>query len=244
MATKVTYLDNSGFMVEGPDVILIFDYFRDPAHEVKKALSHDSDRPVVFFVSHRHPDHFNPEIFNLAQNRHRVYVISNDVVANDIRDDVPVEWMSAGDVAEGLPGDIRVRAFGSTDAGVSYLVTMPDGFRIFHAGDLNYWHWKDESTPAEVEREHNRYTVILNRIASEVPEVDVAFFPVDTRLGADCQAGAVQFLSAIKVADFFPMHFKGEFDKACDFSAWNLPEAVVARTKLYCLHTPGDSETL
>lgn len=33
---------------------------------------------------------------------------------------------------------MKVKAFDSTDEGLSYLVEM-DGIRIFHAGDLNNW---------------------------------------------------------------------------------------------------------
>lgn len=46
---------------------------------------------------------------------------------------------------------ISVKAFGSTDAGVSFMVET-DGKKVFHAGDLNNWHWEDESTPQEVKR--------------------------------------------------------------------------------------------
>lgn len=244
MDKKITFLDNSGFMVEFPSLILVFDYYRDPAHAVVKALEHKPDVPVVFFVTHNHPDHFNTEIFNLGQSHRRLYVLSNDIPTREIHDDMPIDWMSKGDYIEGLPGGISVRAFGSTDRGVSFLVTTPEGFRIFHAGDLNNWHWQDESTTREVEKAAEAFTVELNRIKEQMPAADVAFFPVDTRLGDNCAAGAVQFLSEIRVADFFPMHFKGSYEKACDFAAYRLPAAVADRTRLTCLHKPGESVVL
>ena len=40
---------------------------------------------------------------------------------------------------------ISVNTFPSTDIGNSYAVTIA-GRTIFHAGDLNAWIWKDEST--------------------------------------------------------------------------------------------------
>ena len=238
---KVTFLDNSGFMVEFPKVILVFDYWRDPAHSVVKALRHKPDVPVIFLVTHSHPDHFNDDIFNLAQDHKRVYVLSNDIVANNLRDDVPVAWVNPGDELDNLPEGVKVQAFGSTDAGSSYLVTMPDGFRIFHAGDLNNWHWDQESTEREIQKAQNAFTVELNRIYEATEAFDVAFFPVDTRLGEHCAAGAEEFLTKFKVADFFPMHFKGDYEKACDFADYHLPEAVAARTRMHCLHKPGES---
>ena len=38
---------------------------------------------------------------------------------------------------------VKIKAFGSTDIGISFLVSV-DGVDIFHAGDLNWWHWWDE----------------------------------------------------------------------------------------------------
>lgn len=241
MATKITFLENSGFMVELPEVFLVFDYMADPAHDVKKALEHKPDKPMVFLVTHNHRDHFNTDIFNLGQSHRRVYVLSNDIPTREIHNTMPIAWMSEGDTVEDLPGGLTVHAFGSTDAGVSYLVTSPDGYRIFHAGDLNDWHWDQESTECEIRKAKEAFTVITDRIASICPAVDVAFFPVDTRLGANCAAGAEQFLAAVKVANFFPMHFKGCYETACDFAAYRLPDAVRARTAMHCLHKPGES---
>lgn len=245
MATKhITYLDNSGYMVELPTVTLVFDYYRDPAHKVVKALERRPDIPVVFFVTHHHPDHFNPDIFNLGQNHRRLYVLSNDIPSRDVRSDIPAEWMSRGDIAEGLTAGLRVQAFGSTDAGVSYYVTMPDGFTLFHAGDLNCWHWKEESTLSEIARAREAYNVELGRIAQAMPAVDVAFFPVDVRQGDECAEGAEAFLTKVATGAFFAMHFKGDSDKACRFEAYRLPEDVAGRTRFYCLDTPGQSVDL
>lgn len=246
MATtkKITFLDNSGFMVELPAITLVFDYYRDPAHSVVKALEHKPDVPVIFFVTHNHPDHFNTEIFNLGQSHKRIYVLSNDIPTREIHDDMPIDWMSRGDIIEGLPEGLKVEAFGSTDAGVSYLVTMPCGLTIFHAGDLNFWHWDKESTEREVAKAKEQFEVELNRIAESMPSVDIAFFPVDVRQGENCAAGATEFLEKIAVGNFFPMHFKGSYEKACDFKAYKLPQSVSNRTKLFCLHKPGESVEL
>ncbi len=126
---KVTYLDNSGFVITLKDAILVFDYYRDPSHALNKILGDKPDAPVVFFVSHRHPDHYNPGIYEIAQNHRRVYVMSNDVPAMKIPSTLEVQGMSVGDYVESLPGGISVRAYGSTDAGVSFLVTSPMAVR-------------------------------------------------------------------------------------------------------------------
>lgn len=144
--------------------------------------------------------------------------------------------MSAGDVIDSIPGTTQVKAYGSTDTGVSYAITLTDGSVIFHAGDLNDWHWSEESTEREVAKAEERFKVIVDRIAEEIPEIKIAMFPVDARMGTDFAKGAQIFLSKVKVDNFFPMHFWGEPQKACDFNAY-VPAATA--TRCYCLDRPG-----
>ena len=69
---KVTYLFNSGFVVELEKHILIFDYF-------KGAIDHlDPHKKVYVFSSHRHEDHYNPDIFNF-KHPSITYILSDDI---------------------------------------------------------------------------------------------------------------------------------------------------------------------
>lgn len=239
---KVTYLAHSGFMVTTDDVIMVFDYDKDPAHDVEKALKASPEKPIIFFVSHHHPDHYNPVIFNLAQNHNRTYILSNDVEARDTNSRLAIQGMSGGDVVEGLSGGVSVKAYKSTDEGVAFVVTTKDGKKIFHAGDLNNWHWKEESTEREVAKAESAFKTAVNRIAEEYPQLDVAFFPVDTRQGKDCAEGAAEFLDTIEVANFFPMHFDGDHEVACDFGGYPLKKKVA--TTFHCLYKPGQSASV
>lgn len=236
---RITYLAHSGFMVQTDDVIMVFDYYRDPSHAVVKALRDEPEKPVIFFVSHSHPDHFNHEIFNLAQDNKRLYVLSNDVIVRETDPSLPIQGMSPGDVIDNLPGDISVKAYGSTDKGVSFRVTLKDRHTVFHAGDLNLWHWNEESTESEVARATAEFKKELGRIARENTHLDVVFFPVDLRQGKDFAQGAVQFTEAIKVTDFFPMHFDGDAHIACDFGVYPFHNQI--DTTFHCLHDPGQS---
>ena len=235
--TKVTYLDHSGFAVTTPEAVMVFDYYKDPDRKLEKVLREAPDQDVVFFVSHHHPDHFNTSIFELAQDRRRTYVLSNDIFSRLVpQTGLSVAWMSPGDTIEQVPGVKKVEAFRSTDAGVAYAVTLPDGKVVFHAGDLNAWHWGEVSTPSEARDAEAHFTRIVNRVAEEYPRMYIAMFPVDARIGEGFARGASIFLFRIKVDNFFPMHFWGEPQKACDFKEY-IPEGC--GTVCHCLDRPG-----
>ena len=59
---RVTFIGHSGFLVETATAYFLFDYF----HGGIPAL--DRDKPLVVFASHKHRDHYNPEIFNLFED--------------------------------------------------------------------------------------------------------------------------------------------------------------------------------
>jgi len=108
---------------------------------------------------------------------------------------------------------IEVDAYGSTDLGVSFKITTEKKV-VFHAGDLNNWHWKEESTPEEVKEAESYYERELNHVAASTPNLDVAMFPVDPRLGKDYMQGAEEFMKKIPTKLFVPMHFDVAYDKA------------------------------
>lgn len=231
---RVTYLGHSGFAVELPSAILVFDCSTDSSHSLKKMFEKASGKPVVFFVSHYFRRHGDTAIYEMAQNHRRYYVVSNDVDAMSIPSGLDVQGMSPGDYFEDIPGVKSVKAYKTTAKGVCYYVETADGPTIFHAGDLN--DWQDEPDKRAQQKESAEFTTIVNRIAEEHPAVDVAFFPVDVRQGDDFARGAREFLKAVKVTDFFPMHFDGDYKEACNAESYITPD-----TTCHCMHDPGQS---
>lgn len=92
-----------------------------------------------------------------------------------------------------------------------------EGKRIFHAGDLNNWHWREESTEQEVEEAEKAFLREVAVLAKDADFLDLAMFPVDPRLGADYMSGAKQFIDRIPVRKFVPMHFWERYEKANAF---------------------------
>lgn len=162
---QVTKLDRLGYMVEFPDFILIFDYTRDQEHHVEKTLRHHPDKPAIFFVTHNHQYTFDTDIFNMAQNHSRVYVLSNDIPTREIHDDMPIDWMSAGDRIENVANcGINVEAVKVGGDGVGYYVNA-GGTTILYGGAIG----------EDTDQKHT--DVLIRRIATEHPSETVAIVP-------------------------------------------------------------------
>ena len=223
----VTYLGGSGFLVAMGDVGLLFDA-SEHGHDMrilpeKEAL--EAFRKLYVFVSHAHDDHFSESIYSLC-GENAVYIVGFDVPQphRGVR-------MNPGD-EQGF-GPVHVRAFGSTDEGVSFLIECA-GIKLFHAGDLNLWHWRDESSVLEIEAAEKRFYECVAPIPKS--KIDVAFFPVDPRQGSMYDAGAGYFIMDVKPRIFIPMHFQGRGDVALRFAITGETSA----TRVVALQEPGD----
>lgn len=232
---KLYYIFHSCFMLEAEQCVIIFDYWKDsPDGDVKHMLEH-TDKRVYFMASHFHEDHFNPEIFSLnVPNGQKRIILSRDIVRRRRAKETDADvLLRRGDTYS--DDMISVKAFGSTDAGVSFMVET-DGKKVFHAGDLNNWHWEDESTPQEVKKMEGDFMAVLRDIKAEYPAVDLAMFPVDPRLGTDFARGARQWIQTIKTTYMAPMHFPPAREKAMTFGK----EAEFRGTKFFYIHREGE----
>ena len=219
---KTIYIWHDCFVVRTAKAVLVFDFWKDPYQNgplPNPLMEIDRDTPVYVFVSHGHKDHYNPEIFNWSEHFRDIrYVVSKDVMKRIKHIITPessykglkvdasrVIMMRTNEAYE--DERIRIRSFASTDIGNSYAVEL-DGYSIFHAGDLNAWIWKDESTDQEIRKAMGDYNAIIDRIGESFEGFDFCFFPVDSRIGTDYFTGAGIFLERFKIKNFFPMHYE------------------------------------
>lgn len=232
---QITYILHDGFAVRTPVCNLLFDYWRGEGASRRRrdgvretddaglppllAEALDLSKPLYVFISHFHKDHYDPVVFGWTGLFPEVrYVVSRDVMIR-MR-----HILSPGSVYNGprpapdrvtclRPGQTfddglaRISAFPSTDVGNCYAVEV-SGTSFFHAGDLNAWIWKDESSDMEVRKALDDYAGCLDRIAEAgFKRFDHVFFPVDSRIGSEWFTGARIFVRRFAVGHFFPMHF-------------------------------------
>jgi L-ascorbate metabolism protein UlaG (beta-lactamase superfamily) len=196
---KITLLSHSGFLIEGEKTCLVFDYFTDELNLLGNLAL--GERKLVFFASHSHHDHYNKKIFKFAKPGSTGYVLGRGIAKERGQDAVVLD---KGQSAE-LMG-VKAKAFGSTDEGVSFLVEM-EGRKIFHAGDLNDWYWEEESTPEELQHDEKWFQDEVAPLSGASPEV--AFLPVDARLGKHALRGPLYFAREMSPALIVPMHLCG-----------------------------------
>ena len=210
----ITHYYHSGFSVAGEDTLLVFDYWRGEHGELTEKLQLTPDmlrrfRSVFVFISHEHPDHMDPVVFTWNELGNVSYIVSSDMPVG-----TRGKRMAPGDTLT-LSDEVSVTAFDSTDLGVSFLVDF-NGVHFFHAGDLNFWHWREESTMQEIEEADREFRKAVQPIIRE--KIDVAFFPVDPRQGTMFEAGANYFILSVKPRILIPMHYFHRADTATEYA--------------------------
>lgn len=235
---KITYLDNAGFIVKTADVIFVFDYYKDPAHRLVAELKNNPDIPVIFFASSPHTSHYNDEIYNLAQNHKRAYIAANQVISRIGDTAENTSTLTAGDKIEDVLGTgTTVEAFGSTEAGVCFMITTKEGKTIFHGGDLAPTHLDEKVKKENQNAIRSKYETIINRIGQSYPVINLAFLAVDPLIGESYPEGAKYLVEHIDVRNFIPMHFHGKVAEACDFRTYGLSDDV--KTRFHGYRTVG-----
>ncbi|WP_109708317.1 MBL fold metallo-hydrolase [Faecalicatena contorta] len=199
---RITYLSHSGFLVELEKAYFLFDFYKGELPEL------DAGKNLFVFVSHAHYDHYRRDIFELRERMPEIcFVLSDDIKAEEEEN---VIYMRANE--EKYVNGCKIRTLRSTDEGVAFLVQY-DGYVIYHAGDLNWWHWEEESEVYNTMMRRN-YQHEINKLNGV--KIDAAFVPVDPRLGEQYCWGLDCFMKRTDTQVVFPMHFwenYGIFDR-------------------------------
>lgn len=228
----VTFLAHSAFLVEWDHFYTLFDYVFDPDYTAPLPPL-DPEKPLLVFSSHSHQDHFDPKIFTLlGQYPSARFFLSRDTRLTARKR----KWLNISDEAFARATILRpdsilltdvsgrelsIRAIKSTDIGNAYLL-RGEGKLIFHAGDLNWWHWESEGT-AFCNNMAALYRAAIAKLASAVrdeaadngiaPVIAAAMLPLDPRLGAQYEfLGIEHLLKTVPVDRVFPMHLWKQYD--------------------------------
>ncbi len=206
---KVTYLYHSGFAVELEKHIFVFDYMKG------KLPDWDGRKEIIFFASHKQPDHFVMDIFQwFGKYENLRYVLGSDIKLSDkylecngVDPCVKTVITNAGKNRTLELGDVKIETLRSTDEGVAFIVCT-EGKTIYHAGDLNWWHWEGEadSWNTQMEKDYKKEISLIDG-----RHFDVAFVPLDPRLEWAYGLGMQEFLEHTDTDHVFPMHMWDDY---------------------------------
>lgn len=213
---NIYYIYHSCFVVENSEYVLIFDYYKTPRKKNPLFNIEDfivkMDKKVVVFSSHVHADHFNSEIIKWQEKNPQIsYVLSSDIGLKTI----PERCYMVSEGNETAVEGLDVKVYGSTDAGVSFWIKMGDKI-VFHAGDLNWWHWSDD-TKEEEDFMRNSFQKIIKDIKENTEKINIAFFPVDPRLEENTFLGGKYFVQELQPEIIIPMHFGKSYNIIKEF---------------------------
>lgn len=232
---KINYLYHDGFIVETENHKLIFDYYIDTPKNETRCLESGviceedlkTDKKIYVFSSHHHHDHFNPQILNWDKvNSNINYILSSDIDLTEYKRNYALVYENK----EIKKDDIYIKCFGSTDIGVSFYVKV-DGLSLFHAGDLNWWHWESDTMEDQLSMELSFKRQVRN--LADLGNLDIAFFPTDFRLEKYYHMGAEYFINKVNPKLFVPMHYwektfiTTEFKEKFNSNPKNIPCNIV-----------------
>lgn len=214
---KITYLYNSGFIVELEKHILLFDYFKGKLPKL------DSNKALYVFVSHLHYDHYNPVIYDL-DHPNITYIIDHEIDNKGIKV-YPHKTYKID--------DLHLQTLLSTDEGVAFVVKVENKY-LYHAGDLHWWHWLGEP---ETDNEYQAVT-FKKEIAKLVNiNFDLMMIPLDPRLEETTWWGMNHILKNIKTKYVLPMHFGDDINKMLDYLDY---EPLNQYHNIIKIHHPGE----
>ena len=212
---KVVFIHHSCFLVEVDEKVLIFDWFagdRVKGYQFNGVLpEYEPDTPIYVFASHKHQDHFDLDVLRLAEKYENIhFILSKDCKMSPnylkkhgidpaVREKITYVTIRA---KYKIAGDIQIDTLRSTDAGVAFYV-QTNGSSIFHAGDLNDWSFEgaDDLTAWKMRRE---FQSEIKRLANK--DINIAFVPMDPRLGKNQWKAMDFFLEQTDAECVFPMH--------------------------------------
>ena len=220
---KITYIHHSSFLVETASCLLLFDYTEGHLPALPPG------KPLYVFASHVHHDHYDKRIFHTvptaahhAQVPAVTFVLSSDIPASDRPIAGHLRTIVLGPHQTWEDELICVETLLSNDAGVAFVIAVHDGDeslygddhlkalkQIYFAGDLNAWNWDGDAEDMELIR---IYHAELSRIDAMI--FDVAFIPLDPRLGEEYTQGITDFFDVCgcEARTVVPMHCWGKYE--------------------------------
>ena len=243
---KSIFLGQSGFFIEVPNATLVFDWVQGKLPKIRR------DKPIYFFISHVHSDHFSPEVFKKAEGLSKVEIYlgyNNSIPSiNKFLSKLPGNVANHLHIVDGFSklksedGRAWIQTLKSTDLGVAFLVEI-DEETIYHAGDLylmqtmnkkDYRKWQADMmineplTPvmdfeSQFIHHNNEFFAYTEPLRGKI--IDYGMIPLDPRVEGVAHKTLMRYLSIATFKSWSPMNLLGKYEFVEDFCK-EFPELV------------------
>ncbi len=211
---KITYTGQSGYVVEAGIANIVFDFCGGSLPAMSKEL------PLLVFVSHGQPLHFDPVIFSFVNEYPNVqFFLSHDILLTE-------ELQKQYGITRGvmkkisfLPEGVRrviplkgkngendyiiLETIKTCKEGIAWLLNIA-GKRIYYAGDMNWWVWETDSRQVFNQRTA-RFKHYMETLYNR--EIYLAFTGLIPAQGKYSRLGIEYLLNTADVANVVPMGF-------------------------------------
>lgn len=208
--SSLIFIHHSSYLWVGDESMILWDYYG--VGSVLPLIQEHPHKRLYIMVTHSHHDHFSDIVLTKEYQGHLGGVTY--IFHEELRDSVEeegVHFVRTG--GEWSDDRIKVKAYGSTDLGGSFYIEA-EGLKLFHAGDLNNWHWNEEALEEYIQVYEEAWSRELSRLTHDIQALDLLMFATDLRLGHDYLKGLREVLSQVEIRWLAPMHLNGTLDPA------------------------------
>jgi len=231
---KIVYIYHDCFAIISGGQALLFDYPENLSPEAEEALRNAvRGKNLITLTSHSHADHFTEKLLNLEEEAQAfTCIVSGDVAQKSpkcARKCLVIEERQMLRL-----DNLEVKAYGSSDLGVSYLVKIGDA-KIYFAGDNA--DWSRSQLPEQVNQQiRETFHRVIREAAEEAP-VDIAF----ATLCQICRnlGGISHVIRMLRPRLTVPMHLAGQTELIAEHRS----SLEKLGTKIFAYTRPGDTYT-
>ncbi len=205
MTLEITYIYHNCFIIKWNDESIIFDYPEILSAEEEDFIRKEvANKELGILISHSHFDHFSEKFLDLRLVAKRfTCAVSFDVAKKSSKCAKECLVINEGAMFKIL--DAEVKAYGSSDLGVSYLLRIGD-FSIYFAGDNADWRRKE--LPPQINRlVWDVFSKTIGKIRAEYGKIDIVF--IDLCEICENLGGILYIVNTLKPKLVVPMHFHG-----------------------------------
>lgn len=236
MNRDLYFIHHSSYLYVSASSMLLFDYYGTSS--IQDLIAQYPEKHLYIFSTHSHGDHYSKDVHTLFRE-HPAGV--SYIFHEEVRHAVPqkyqdeVTYIDTGE--EKSRDSLKVKAYGSTDLGGSFYIE-DETFRIFHAGDLNNWHWNEEASLEYIQIYEEQWHKELAVLQRDGLSLDLLMFPTDLRLGKDYLKGLKELMAVVPCKNLAPMHLNGtltdssELESVCEKNSTRLllPQPMTRRS--------------